>query len=198
MMRELGQLGSDTEGERLRIFRDYLASTICLASPLLLDACKPDELDEAFWRLRPNPCWPKRSRVQTRINGRQCESRHGQKMGFKAIEMDTNQQFGAIEQLVLRVSPPSAHMVLKIGSLVLRTQDRGGSLSIPRHLTSAESEALFYAELDAVFGHPICDGRYYPIVGVKRAIRQPRSLIEFAAAPQEWRVPWARPWDIPF
>ena len=88
MMRELGQLGSDTEGERLRIFRDYLASTICLASPLLLDACKPDELDEAFWRLRPNPCWPKRSRVQTRINGRQCESRHGQKMGFKAIEMD--------------------------------------------------------------------------------------------------------------
>ena len=54
MMRELGQLGSDTEGERLRIFRDYLASTICLASPLLLDACKPDELDEAFWRLRPN------------------------------------------------------------------------------------------------------------------------------------------------
>ncbi|MFZ2995540.1 hypothetical protein [Sphingobium sp.] len=198
MLDELSRLKEQDEQQRLRIFRDCLARNVCLASPLLLDATKAEELDRANWRLRPGPAWPLRGRVQSLVRGLSGGGRPPGPSEFVIVDEHTGETVQVMDQLVLRMTRRSAHMSLRIGQIVIRTEDDGGVLSVPHLLDPAESDAITGISVDAILRHPILIGKSYPIIRVRAARERPRSLIDFAAPPMEWFVPWNRPWDVPF
>src|SRR3569623_171580 len=65
----LADIHVEVKRRRLAIFREHAARHVCLASPLLLDACREDELDTAAWRLRPRDGWPMTAEVRTYVRG---------------------------------------------------------------------------------------------------------------------------------
>lgn len=198
MLVQLSRPENRSAGSRLRIFRDWLARNVCLASSLLLNACMPDELDDAFWRLWPPPAWPGRRQVQTMITGMRGREDRYVSDRFVIVEDPSAQPSAMIDRIGVRVSSRSAHMVLRTGEVIITTSDEGGRMSVPRELDPRKRSALEGLMLDAVLRHPILNGQPYEIISVRPARTPGRSVIEFGVAPEEWRVPWNRPWDVPF
>lgn len=198
MLGELSRLSASSAGKRLQIFRECLSRNICLASPMLLRACRPDELDEAVWGLRPPHGWPLHGRIRIKVRGLEGRhSRHGP-VGYLIDDERTGQRIEIMDQVALRLSWRMAHMTLKVGEAVVSTKDDGGQLSIPRALGPSEGRALEGRPVESVIDHPALAGATYTITGARPGLIPSRSLIDFAAAPEEWRVPWRRPWELPF
>ena len=195
---ELATLALEVGARRVQIYRSHLARSIRLASPLLIDACTSQELDEATWRVKPSADWPHGPDGRIAVRGWSASGRRHDRQRVRAVNRMTGERFEMMDKLVLRMGANTAHMVLSIGSLAIITRRRGGILSLPRVLGDAERVALVGAMLDRAVEHPILVGRPYPIVEVAPPRSARMTLIRFEAAPAEWRVPWARPWEVPF
>ncbi|HEX7820250.1 MAG TPA: hypothetical protein VF463_06485 [Sphingobium sp.] len=192
----LARLKVTTEGERLRVFREYLARTVRIASPLLLEACRPDELDEAVWRLRPGTRWPSSPVSRIMVRGWSAKSAHYGPVTVEAVEAGTGERYAVMDKLALVVGDRSAHMILAVAGLGIRTNDRGGRLLMPRLLDFDERDQLVGAPLDMAVRHPILNDRQYIIAGVESSVQLLQTQVDFLAPPEEWRVPWARRPDM--
>ena len=195
---ELATLALEVRARRVQIYRNHLARSIRLASPLLIDACTSQELDEAAWRVKPSRHWPQGPDGRIAVRGWSAVSRRDDRKRVSAVNRMTGERFEVLEKLVLRMGSNTAHMMLSVGSLSIVTRLRGGILSLPGVLADAERADLVGATLDRAVEHPILVGRPYPIVEVPRPRSARMTLIRFEAAPVEWRVPWARPWEVPY
>ena len=87
------------------------------------------------------------------------------------------------------------HMAWQLGDMSITTHDRGGGLLLPRALGDDERTLLVGAMLDNVFQHPLTSAKPYSITAVLPPVGNRATIIEFDAAPTEWRVPWSRPMD---
>ncbi|MEC3950136.1 hypothetical protein [Sphingobium sp. HWE2-09] len=195
---ELATLDLEVRARRLQIYRSHLARSIKLASPLLIDACTPQELDEAAWRVKPSPHWPQGPDGRIVVRGWSASSRRYDRQRVNVVNRTSGERFEVMDKLVLRMDRNTAQMVLSSGSLVIMTKQRGGVLYLPRALVESERVDLLGAMLDRAVEHPILVGRAYPIVEVPPPHSRRMTLVRFLAPPVEWRVPWARPWEVPF
>lgn len=195
---ELAALESEVRARRLQIFRTHLARTIRLASPLLIDACRPEELDEAVWRVRPTERWPHGLDPQVVLRDWSAWTRRRDKNCIHSSSRPAGDSFFGMDQLVLRIRSNGAHMLFQVGSIALVTAGGGGYLSLPYALDNDQRTGLIGATLDSVFKHPIATDRPYPIVGISPHETSSMTLLRFEASPVEWHVPWARPWEMPF
>ncbi len=197
---DLQQLRTDVEERRLRMFRDFTARRVCIASPLLVDVCRPGkpsepgELDDAIWRMRPSARWPLTPVSTHSIRGwsaKSCASGQFRVkvsfLGGTAIELP--------DRLVVCVTDRAVHMVLAIGPGSIRTSDNGGVLSLPGHMSVRMRARLVDGPLDQAVGHPAVDNQPYMIRSITVDDQRNRTLLRFAAPPVEWRMPWARPWE---
>lgn len=176
---------------RVRMFRDFTARRVRLASPLLIGACRPGELDDAAWRLAPNPRWPLHQVTSYTVRGwASRSSRRGpylvQRPGSAGASAD---------RLVLRITDRAAHMVLAHDQASVRTDDDGGHLLVCGEMSERDRQGLIGCPLDRVFPHPAVEEQPYIIQRTALDEARHRTLIRFAAAPVEWRMPWARPWE---
>ena len=55
---------------------------------------------------------------------------------------------------------------------------------------------LLDGQLDQAIGHPAFDEQPDMMRSIRFDDQRNRTLLRFAAAPVEWRVPWARPWEV--
>jgi hypothetical protein len=195
---ELGELERDIRKRRKRVFQNHLARTIRLASPLLLDACTKDELDEVVWRMEPGDSWPNRRGQRATIRGWSARSRRHDRGHMVAMNRLTGEGFAVLDLLTLRIGRNAMHMAFRIGTISIATFGRGGCLTMPRPLDDGPLPELVGAPLDSVVALPIVTDRPYGIVSVLPVPMERSVLIQFDAAPTEWSVPWARPWDVPF
>ena len=196
--RELAALNIEFRARQLQVFRSHLARSIRLASPLLLDACTPQELDEAVWRVKPNERWPLGADARVMVRGWSVKSRRYDRERVIAVNRVTGERFEVMDHLVVRIGINAAHMMLRVGELSIVTRERGGVLSLPRGLGSAERAACIGATLDTTVEHPILTGQPYSIIKATSPPGTAMTLLKFVAPPVEWRVPWARPWEVPF
>lgn len=196
--RELAALNIEFRARQLQVFRSHLARSIRLASPLLVDACTPQELDEAIWRVKPYEHWPHGPDARVTLRGWSATSRRYDRERVAAVNRVTGERFEVMDQLVVRIGRNAAHMMFRIGELSIITREGGGVLSLPRGLQPAEREGLVGATLDMTVEHPILMGRPYSIIEATRPPSSDMTLLKFVAPPVEWRVPWARPWEVPF
>lgn len=190
---QLRALHVEMEQRRLGIFREHLARRVCLASPLLLDACREGELDEAVWRLRPSASWPDVLRARVTVRG--WSARRGS-YGPMRVALDSREGVEVSDMLVLTLGARAAHMALRVGETVIHTSDRGGRLMLPGLMPLDRREDLIFMWLERAFAHPILIGRQYRIQSAVLDAPRLRTILEFTAAPSEWRVPWARPWVL--
>ncbi|WP_206240479.1 hypothetical protein [Novosphingobium terrae] len=174
---------------RLQLFREWLARNVCLASPLLLDACAARRLDIAMWRLTPSDEWPAKVGVSTLLNGLENKGHPGvSAWGRTPLAQDA---YGA-RHIILHIDGRSAHMEMRVGPTLIRTSDRGGSVILP--ISSAvERYDLIGSPLSSAVKHPITQDRRYLITGIGHHPATGRQMIDFMANPEQWRVPWARP-----
>lgn len=177
---------------RLDIFRAYTKQRVSLASPLLLDACRPGELDAAAWRLRPKRLWPRKPLVGVTVRGWSTgKTPFGPVMG-EVPRWDGGR--GMVpDMLVLRIAHRSAHMALQIGSASLQTFDQGGVLLLPKGMPAADVRAFIGSPLETLVEHPATARGEYVIRSVMPDVSKDRTVVEFAAVPIEWRLPWGRP-----
>jgi hypothetical protein len=189
----LDDLRADVARRRLNVFRQHAARRVRLASPLLLDACWSDELDQASWRLRPTPRWPTVPTVQTFVRDpshvpvRSCvPSRNAEQSGPARFPFEH-------DVILLRVSHRSAHMVLRNGDAAMHTADFGGRLCLPWLLASDRCAAFVGGPLDRAFPHPAAYSKDYVVQSATPDVARMRTVLMFTASPIEWRMPWARP-----
>jgi hypothetical protein len=195
---DLRLLDREVAARRLQIFRTCLARRVCLASPLLLDACKPRKIDEALWRLKPAADWPDRPEVDIVIRGR--SKRRNIRTGSENKKVGRNSQSEGLvmDHLALRIADRSAHMIMRFGGIAVHTTDVGGRLITTPSSSPADMRDLIGSSLDRILNHPIAIGKEYWILSAEQTLSGRVTIIEFKAAPTEWRVPWARPWEPPF
>lgn len=192
---DLRLLDREVEARRLQIFRTCLARRVCLASPLLLDACEPRKLDEALWRVHPAFDWPDRPEVDIVIRG-QSKRRHSKSdRETSCTQLEGKTEGVVMDHVALRISGRSAHMIMRFGGIAIHTTDLGGRLIAPPLASSSEGRDLVGASLDRVLKHPIVIGKEYWILSAEPTLSGRVTILEFKAAPAEWRVPWARPWE---
>lgn len=195
LMEALDALRLEMDARRLGIFREHIGTRVSLASPLLLDACRPMELDDAAWRLRPPPGWPASPRVQVTVRGWSARSAFlgPVRTSVSHAEAHGGQRPVVADMLVLRIGARSANMVLRVGETVIHTADHGGRLMLPGIMSPDRREELMTYGLDQAFDHPILVDREYIVRAVTQDAGRMRTIVEFSAAPTEWRLPWARP-----
>jgi hypothetical protein len=99
------------------------------------------------------------------------------------------------DRLALRITDRAAHAVLSVGRSAIHTDDNGGRLAVLGLMPADERRDLMGRPLDRVFHHPAVVGEAYVIQLVELDEARNRTLFRFAAAPVEWRMPWARPWE---
>lgn len=97
------------------------------------------------------------------------------------------------DMLVMGFTHRSAHMVLRIGFATIRTCDRGGVLLLPKVLDIGDVRALIGSPLERLVEHPATVRGEYVIRSVVPEAPRGRTVVEFAVAPIEWRLPWGRP-----
>lgn len=195
---ELKALDVEIYARRTQIFRNHLARTIRLASPLLVDACEPKELDDAAWRAKPGWDWPNGREQRVMVRGWSTASRHRFRKRTQAFNELTGETFEVLDQLALRIGRSSVHMSLSIGSVCIMTSNRGGFLMLPGLIETEHRQGLIGATLDRLIRIPITAQRPYSIISIAPSPKAGTTLVRFEAAPVEWWVPWARPWDVPF
>lgn len=195
---ELNNLDREFRARRNQVFHNHLARTIRLASPLLIDACTKDELDEAVWRMKPETNWPDGGEPRATVRGWSAKSRRYDRQRMVALNRLTGESFAALDQLALRMTQNTMHMIFRIGSISIVTSGRGGCLSIPRLVDDGHLSELEGATLDRAIALPIITDRPYVILSVVQAPADHSTLIQFEAAPVEWWVPWGRPWEVLF
>lgn len=195
---ELNDLDREFRARRKQVFHNHLARTIRLASPLLINACTKDELDEAVWRLKPGTNWPDGSEPRATVRGWSAKSRRHDRGQVAALNHLTGESVSGLDQLAFRMTPNTMHMMFRIGSISIVTSGRGGYLSIPRLLDDGHLPELVGARLDCAVALPIVTDRDYVILSVVPAPTDCSILIQFEAAPVEWWVPWGRPWEVLF
>ncbi|MCC4254745.1 MAG: hypothetical protein AB1431_01220 [Pseudomonadota bacterium] len=193
---DLRLLDREFAARRLQIFRTCLARRVCLASPLLLDACKGRKLDEALWGMRPAIDWPDRPEVDLVIRSR------SRRRGHPTTQVDTSlgpsgSKAGdlVMDHLALRIADRSVHMIMRFGGMAVHTTDLGGRVLTPPLDSWVDKRELVGFSLERILKHPVAEGRDYWILSVEPTLSGRVTIVEFKAAPIEWRVPWARPWD---
>lgn len=187
---DLLELRQHIEERRMSMFRDFTARRVRLASPLLIDACRPGELDDGAWRLAPGSQWPMHQISSYTLRGWSARSsRHGP----YRFELPDKSRF-VNDRLVLRVTNRAAHMVLVVDRAAVHTNDSGGMLALPSLVPSDARRSLIGSPLERVFHHPSVAEQPYIIQTAEPDEVRRRTMFRFAAAPMEWRVPWARPW----
>lgn len=193
LTRTLAELRVSVERTRLTVFRQHTSRRIRLASPLLLDACRREDIDEASWRLRPPARWPTLPTAQTYIRTQVVD--HDQYPANQVVDGSDRLPVFRVgcDVIILRLSDRSAHMVLRNGHTSLRTDDFGGCLLLPGILAADRREALVGGELERAFPHPAARQQGYVIKSADIDTAQGRTVIVFSADPIEWRMPWARP-----
>lgn len=189
---DIARLEREMHDRRRNIFQHHLAETIRLASPLLLDVCRPGELDEAVCRLSPGRRWPNPISTRIPIRGWSSRSAHYGPFMIETIDMDSGERLAVMDRLVLRMTERSAHMIQVVGATLIRTTDDGGSVLLPTVLSPSRCEEIFGAPLAHLISHPAIIGRPYTVVAAVPDLARKRTRVEFAAAPEQWRVPWAR------
>ena len=186
----------DREAARMRqnIFRMHAGRNVCLASPLLVDACRPSELDAAAWLIHPTRHWPERPTLRTMVRGR---SMRGSAFSPVRVAVTGPDGKGAIvsDMLCLCLTDRAAHMILRVGDASLATTDDGGTLSLPWLLPEEERAIMVGGPLDRVFEHLATVRGEYVVRSATIDASRGRTVVSFAAAPLEWRLPWARPWN---
>lgn len=193
---QLAKIRNEMEWQRLQVFRAYVGRRICLASPLLLDACRDSELDQVAWRARPSRMWPRRMTTHHTVRGWSTKGRTYRPVRVELVGAAGQAPVTVADQLVLLLTSRAAHMVLRLGSSVVRTHDDGGLLVIPGLLTSERCDELVGTALDSAFPHPLGQGWNYRLKSAKPDEPRRRTVCEFEVPPIEWRLPWARPWDV--
>lgn len=185
----------EREAARMRqnIFRMHAGRNVCLASPLLVDACRPGELDAAAWLLHPTRQWPERPTLRVTVRG---WTMRGTAFSPVRVAVAGPDGKGAIvsDMLCLCLTDRAAHMVLRVGEASLVTTDDGGTLTLPWPLHQDEREMMVGGPLDRVFEHLATVRGDYVVRSATVDDRRGRTLLRFAAPPLEWRLPWARPW----
>lgn len=191
---DLVELRAHVAERRLRMFREFTTRRVRLASPLLLDVCRPGELDDAAWRMRPNDQWPLMPVSLHSIRGwsAKASAKGPYRVAVSFLDQDPIE---VADRLTLRVTDRSAHMTLVIGRGSIRTMDTGGDLMLPGLMPREQRDVLVGGPLDRVVRHPAVSDRPYVIGAASVDERRNRTLLRFAAAPVEWRMPWARPWE---
>lgn len=189
---ELKALAQEIDARRLQIFRKHLSRTIRLASPLLIDATTPAELDEAVRQLRPSRAWPAGSDIRKMVRG---WHRIGvRRKGERLFNFDKliDRAFGSGDRLAIIVGRRGMHMAWEAGGTSITTHDRGGALLLPHALGEDERKDLIGSSLDEVFSHPLTIDRPYAITQILPPVGSRATIVEFSAAPEEWRVSWCR------
>ena len=97
--------------------------------------------------------------------------------------------------LRLRLTDRAAHMILRVGDASLATSDDGGMLSLPWLLPEEEREMMVGGPLDRVFEHLATIRGDYIVRSASVDASRGRTMLALTAAPLEWRLPWARPWN---
>ena len=191
LLADLERLRADVARRRLRIFRSFLARQVRIASPLLVDACGVVALDDASWRLRPPLRWPRRLASHVVVRSPAID-------GIGRVRMVDGvvvaRPLGGGDRLVMRVAGRSAHMLLRAGPALIGTDDHGGRLRLPGCLSPAQARGLIGSQVEDVYLHAITLDQPYTITAVVADPVGIRTMIEFHAAPIEWRPPWARRW----
>lgn len=195
---ELKALDVEVCARRTQIFRNHLARTIRLASPLLVEACNPKELDDAVWRAKPSSDWPNGHEQRVTMRGWSAASRRHNRRRTHAFNELTGESFEILDKLAVRIGRSSVHMSLSMGSISIVTSDRGGYLLLPGVIEAEHRLELIGATLDRLVELPITARRPYSIMAIVPSPEAGTTLIKFGAAPVEWWVPWARPWEVPF
>lgn len=78
---------------------------------------------------------------------------------------------------------------------MLMTTDCGGRLSLGVELLDVERDAMVGRPLREAHPHRLFQGPYL-VQGVIEDTELRRTVVDFAAPPIEWRLPWARPWRL--
>ncbi|MEO7469113.1 MAG: hypothetical protein ABIV36_19020, partial [Sphingobium limneticum] len=147
---DLRLLDREFAARRLQIFRTCLARRVCLASPLLLDACNRRKLDEALWGMRPAIDWPDRPEVDLVIRGRSRRRRNP--TNAEAAPGPSKGQAGdlVMDYLSLRIADRSAHMIMRFGGLAVHTTDLGGRILTPPLDAWIDQRELIGSSLDRI------------------------------------------------
>lgn len=83
-------------------------------------------------------------------------------------------------------------MLMRVGSTLVRTTDRGGRIAIPSRWIEGAG-TLVGARVEELFHHRSTADQRYTVASTTLDPTGTLSLIDFIAEPIEWRVPWARP-----
>lgn len=177
------------ENGRLDVFRQHLGERVRLASPLLLDACDAEDLDDAVEHLVPDAAWPDRLLVRISLPPN-CAGISGRGRVYDVVNGKLSP---TADRLCVRIEDRSVHMTLRFGAICLTTADWGGRLVLPGMRSIRERDEWVGARLDHVFQHPIVNHRQYSITSARQDAKCIKTVVEFAAPPVEWRVPWSRP-----
>lgn len=171
---ELRRLRREHRDGRLRVYRDHLARRVRLALSLLLDTCRPVDIDAAVWRLGPDAVWPGGRGSQHAPVGN--HGGHPSRHGHRGCS-------------VLRKQGRSAHLLIRVGGAFIQTNDGGGRLVVSAPGLRIDAHRLRSGRLGEVFPHPAIVGQPYAIEFIVRDTTGFLYLIDFAALPIEWGVP---------
>jgi hypothetical protein len=198
---------SHVDVERRRLYRAHLQAAVRRVSPLALDLAVfgGSRLVDLAWEFEPPAGWPwrpldaARSSVSRATAAAAAErpthggvGRRRRAIATRRGGMVTCAPPGRSDVIGFMVIGPHVEVVAALGGVTVQTVGVQASLLIPEVLPDTVASSLPGRRLDALFRHPILDGRGYVIESVADFRQGDGSTVNFRAGLLPFEMPWGR------
>lgn len=187
--------------ERLRLYRLHLQVTVRKVSPLVLDlaAYTGSRFDDVVDEFAPRSTWPDGDlgKVGPRSRPNAGSQRWiGHKHSNAAREWRRNHRRGVVRggaasgaQIVFMVMAGRVEALAALAGCALQTMGSYASLHLPDALPETVAAALPGRDVDALFGHPVLDGRGYVVEHVHAGFSG-GEVVTFRTGSLPCELPW--------